>query len=235
MTARPVSYRSLLGITGLPALLMATTLSRFAGRMFSLTLVLYALDRFSSPSLAGWLTFASVGPGLMISPVAGALLDRLGPTRAVQIDMAASAVFTVALVAAIWMGWDGPGIILTLVVLFSLTSPLSAAGIRVILPRLSPPDALERINAVDTAIWSVVDVLGPGVAGLLVALAGARPALTVIAILYAAAAVCIAPVRRLPRLTPPQASLFRQVVEESASLPVSQRYAASRFHTRSTR
>lgn len=59
--------------------------------MFVLTLVLYALARFGSPTLAGWLSFAAVAPGLAASPLAGALIDRFGAARAIAWDMLASA------------------------------------------------------------------------------------------------------------------------------------------------
>ena len=55
-SARPaLSYRQLLRVPDLRALLLATTLSRLAGRMLSLAIVLYALARANSPALAdGW-------------------------------------------------------------------------------------------------------------------------------------------------------------------------------------
>ncbi|WP_260854870.1 hypothetical protein [Mesorhizobium amorphae] len=63
------SYRALMSIPGLSPLILAATLSRLAARMFGLTLVLFVLARFSSPALAGWLTFAAIAPGLLISPL----------------------------------------------------------------------------------------------------------------------------------------------------------------------
>ena len=74
----PPSHRQLLGVPDMRALLLATLLSRLAGRMFALAIVLYALTRMGSPMLAGWLAFAAMAPGLAISPVAGALIDRVG-------------------------------------------------------------------------------------------------------------------------------------------------------------
>jgi hypothetical protein len=53
MTGKPLSYRQLLGSTDVRALLLATLLSRLAGRMFALAIVLYALARTGSPVLAG--------------------------------------------------------------------------------------------------------------------------------------------------------------------------------------
>ena len=62
MTA-PLSYRRLLRLDGMPQLFLAACLSRLASRMFVLVIVLYVLDRFDSPVLAGWVAFASMAPG----------------------------------------------------------------------------------------------------------------------------------------------------------------------------
>lgn len=97
MPGRPLTYQQLFGIPDMVALLLATVLSRLAGRMVSLALVLYALARTESPGLAGWLAFAAVAPGLAISPVAGALIDRSGAVWAIGVDMAAGAACLLAL------------------------------------------------------------------------------------------------------------------------------------------
>ena len=84
-----LNYRQLLHTPDVRALLLATCLSRLAGRMFMLAIVLYALAHTGSPVLAGWLAFAAVAPGLAISPVAGALIDRVGSVWAITVDMIA--------------------------------------------------------------------------------------------------------------------------------------------------
>ena len=207
------SYRDLMQVPGLPALIVAATLSRLAGRMFSLTLVLFVLARFSSPALAGWLTFAAIAPGLLVSPLAGALLDRVGPTMAVRIDMMASAAFIAAVGLCGAAGLATPPVLFVLVVLYSLTGPLGAAGTRTVLPRLTPPHALDRANALDTAVYAVVDVTGPALAGLVVALFGPEAALALIACLYAGAALALARVPALPGLAAPGTSLLGQTIE----------------------
>lgn len=206
-----LSYRDLLRVPDLPALLLATTLSRLGGQMFALTIVLYALTRFASPALAGWLTFAAVAPGLAISPLAGALLDRIGPVRAIGVDMAASAGLVGAMIIA--DRFDGATALLALVSVFSLTGPLGLAGVRTLLPRLVPVQALDRVNALDTAIFAIADVAGPAVAGLVVGLAGAATGLAVIAATYAAAALCMLAMRPVAYSAIPSGKLLRQAVE----------------------
>ena len=191
-----LSYRQLLGMSEVRALLLATLLSRLAGRMFALAIVLYALTRMGSPVLAGWLAFAAMAPGLAISPVAGALIDRVGSVWAITVDMAASAACVAALIAVDLLGWTNPPVLLALTGLFSLTSPLSRAGIRALLPRLVPVAALDRANALDTAIHGLTDIVGPASAGAMMGFAGATPTLGTIAVSYAAAAVCVGSIHR---------------------------------------
>ncbi|KVO37536.1 MFS transporter [Burkholderia ubonensis] len=210
---RQDSYRSLLNIPGLSPLLVAATCSRLAGRMFVLTLVLFVLARFSSPELAGWLTFAAIVPGLVVSPVAGAILDRVGPTIAVRIDFIASAIFVAAVSVVGWSGSTDPVVLAVPVVLYSLTGPLGAAGTRTLLPRVVPPAALDRAYALDTAIYAVVDVVGPALAGVMAASLGPAAAILLIATAYAGAAVFLSLVPRLPGLARSQVSIWQQAME----------------------
>lgn len=212
-TALRQTYRDLLKIPGLPMLILAATFSRLATRMFILTLVLFALARFGSSELAGWLTFAAIAPGLIVSPLAGALLDRLGPTVAVRIDMIASAGFIAALSLIAWAGVASAPVLFVLVLLFSLTGPLGASGTRTLLPRLVPAQALDRANALDTAVYAVVDVVGPALAGVAVGVLGAEAVLSFIALAFAGAAVCLFRIERLPGLAAPGVSLLRQTLE----------------------
>jgi hypothetical protein len=203
---RPASYRQLLGTADVRALLLATLLARLAGRMFMLAIVLYALTRTGSPVLAGWLAFAAVAPGLAISPIAGALIDRVGSIWAITVDLVASATCVVALIAVDRLGWASAPVLVSLVGVFSLTSPLTMAGIRALLPRLVPVAALDRANALDTAIHGVTDIGGPALAGAVMGFGGPTLALGLIAVTYAAAAFCLGSIRRprgpLPRLGP---------------------------------
>jgi predicted MFS family arabinose efflux permease len=210
MTETPQSYLKFLDISGLHALLAAACLVRLAGRMFMLAIVLYALARFHSTAVAGWLSFASVAPGLLVSPIAGAILDRIGPTRAIAVDMAVSSVLVIALVMTDWLGLSSISVMAFLVVLFSLTSPLSAAGVRTLLPRLVPSEALDRANGVDTAVHALVDVLGPALAGVLTGSVGPRPGLIVIGLMYGLAALAIRAIPNRSALALRKTSLLRQ-------------------------
>ena len=69
-TEIPTSYRALFTIPGFPRLVGSMMLARTASTMVSLVLVLFALERYHSPGLAGLVTFLAIFPGLMVSPIA---------------------------------------------------------------------------------------------------------------------------------------------------------------------
>lgn len=204
MPPHALSYRALLRLPDMAALLLATTLSRLAGRMAALAVVLHALATTGSPAFAGWVAFALFAPGLITSPIAGALIDRAGALWAITVDMAASALCLLGIAAADRIGVASAPVLLTLATLYSLTSPLSAAGIRTLVPRLVRPEARDRANALDTSIHGLTDIVGPALAGVLVGFAGPLPTFLLIALLYAATALCIARLRppRTPAMPP---------------------------------
>ena len=194
-TQSALSYRQLLREPDMRALLLATCLARLGWRMIALAIVLYALRRAGGPALAGWLSFALVAPGLVISPIAGALIDRAGGVWAITADMAASTACLLALALVDRIGWASTPVLLSLTTLFSLTTPLSAAGIRALLPRLVPKQVLDRANALDTSIHGLTDIVGPALAGLLMGMIGAAPTFCVIAFVHAGAAFCVGGIR----------------------------------------
>jgi MFS family permease len=204
--ARASGYRELLALHDVRALLLATLFSRLAGRMFSLTIVLFALARTGSPMVAGWLAFAAVAPGLAVSPIAGALIDRVGSAWAITVDMAAGSCLVITILAVDWLDQTSPPVLLALVSLFSLTRPLSMAGIRALLPRLVPPASLDRVNALDTALNGIADIAGPALAGALFGFGGAMVTFATISAGCLAAAFSVAKLRgtrgRLPRAVP---------------------------------
>ena len=88
----PVTYRSLFAVRGFRRLGGATLVARTAAMMQALVLVLFVLQRFHSPPLAGLVVFASLVPGILLSPVAGALLDRHRRMLLIKLDYALAAL-----------------------------------------------------------------------------------------------------------------------------------------------
>jgi MFS family permease len=163
--------------------------------MLTVTLVLFVLARYHSPQLAGATAFFSLFPGLVVSPVAGALLDRHGRGRLVVLDYLTAAI-TVALLAALSTGRLLPwGALLAIVGFASLTNPLSNSGARSLFPMIAPRHLWERANALDSSGHVVAQLVGAPLAGILIGILGPEWALAACGLVFAAAAVVMV---RLP-------------------------------------
>jgi MFS family permease len=191
-TAAPVtnpSYRALFAVPSIGRVLLAMQIARIAQSMISIVMILFALQRYNDPSLAGLVAFASVFPGLLVSPIAGALLDRHGRVRLIILDYIVVTV-TLGLVAALSLAGHLPAWLLVAIVsVAALTGPLSSSGLRSLFPLLVPEPLWERVNAVDSNGWVLATVVGAPLGAVVAQLAGFEVALVGIAAAYAAAAV----------------------------------------------
>jgi len=124
------SYRALLGVPGLPRILVSMQLSRIAQSMVGVALVLFTLAEYRSPALTGIVTFVSVFPGLVVAPIAGALLDRHGRTRFVILDYAV-ALASLVLIGGLALAHALPiPVLLLITIVSSFTATLSNSGLR---------------------------------------------------------------------------------------------------------
>ena len=163
--------------------------------MLTVAFVLFVLARYQSPELAGAATFLLIFPGLLLSPIAGALLDRYGKARLITVDYVVMAT-TLFVIAGLSVFHDlPPALLLAICVATSMTGPLSAAGARSIFPTLVPGHLWERANALDSSSHVLATVIGAPAAGVLVAFAGPEWALAATAALFALAGVAVVGVR----------------------------------------
>ncbi|HEY8472542.1 MAG TPA: MFS transporter [Natronosporangium sp.] len=195
-----LSYWRVLRLRSVSPLLGSALCSRLASEIFTVAIVLHVYDRFDSPPLAGWVVAASAVPGLVVSPLAGAILDRFGPARGMVIDVATATCLVAAIALVEPGGTGGAALLVGLAAGYSLTRPLSLAGFRTLLPRLVPESARDRANAIDIGLYDVTTVAGTALAGGLFVLLGGRVTLLIVASLYAGAALALLPVlaRRVP-------------------------------------
>ena len=66
------SYRALLAVPSLGRVLLGMQIARISQSMVSIVVILFALQRYNSPPLAGIVAFASIAPGMVVSWIATA-------------------------------------------------------------------------------------------------------------------------------------------------------------------
>jgi MFS family permease len=166
-----------------------------AGSMLFVALVLFVLQRYHSPQLAGATAFMAALPGIVVSPLAGALLDRYGRARLVVVDYAVAAVAMGLIAGLSALHLLASPLLLVIVAVASLTNPLSWAGARSLFPILAPRHLWERANGLDSSGHVIATLLASPLAGTLVGLFGGEWALAVSGAVYLTA---VAVMLRLP-------------------------------------
>jgi predicted MFS family arabinose efflux permease len=160
-----------------------------AGSMLFVALILFVLERYHSPQLAGATAFMAALPGIIVSPLAGALLDRYGRARLVVLDYAVAAVALALIAGLSALHLLAAPLLLAIVAVASLTNPLSWAGARSLFPILAPRHLWERANGLDSSGHVIATLLASPLAGTLVGLFGGEWALAASGAVYVAAAV----------------------------------------------
>jgi MFS family permease len=189
------SYGLLLRVPGFARVMTGTVLGRLAAAMWEIVLVLFVLQRYGSPALAGLAVLFGIVPGLILSPVAGSLLDRQGRVRLMIFDYGITAALTAAIaVLSLWRALPFP-LLLAIVTALSLSNIFSVTGARSLFPLMVPRHLWDRSNGIDTSAYSVTSIIGPAVAGLLIARFGPEPALLTLAAIVAFAALALVGVR----------------------------------------
>src|SRR5437773_1825806 len=185
----PPSYAALLRVPGFGRVALGTLLARLGGQMWEIVLVLFVLQRYQSAALAGLTVLLSILPGLILSPVAGALLDRQGRIRLMILDYAATAGVGALIVALSLSHRLPPPLLLLIVSVLGVSNILSITGARSLFPLMLPRALWDRANGLDTSMYSLTAVVGPAIAGLVVANYGPEAALLLTAALLSIARV----------------------------------------------
>jgi MFS family permease len=116
---------------------------------------------------------------MLTGPLLGTVLDRWQPRLVMGIDNCTRALLIGAIPVLSWVGVLQLWQIYALALLAGALSPATGAGVRVILPHLVPEGALERANALASTSLQFASLLGPALAGILVAEAGGAFALLI--------------------------------------------------------
>ena len=185
------SYRALFAVPAIGRVLLGMQIARIAQSMIGIVMILFALQRYNDPSLAGLVAFASIFPGLLISPIAGALLDRHGRVRLIILDYIVVLAALVLIATLSLTGHLTAWRLVAIVAVSSLTGPLSSSGLRSLFPLLVPEPLWERVNAVDSNGWVLATVVGAPIGAVVAQIVGFEVAMVGIAVAYAIAALVI--------------------------------------------
>jgi MFS family permease len=168
-SASIADFRAALTTPGARTPVLTSLLARMPIAMVGLALLLYVQRETDSFTIAG---FVSAGTliGVAIGAVGqGRIMDRLGPTRPLLVMSALFVASTVAEIAAIETGLPA-AVLVCLGWLIGVTQPMIGSASRALWTHLLPPGPVRHAAFAYEAIsLEVFFILGPALAGILVA------------------------------------------------------------------
>lgn len=125
-----------------------------------------------SPAWLGAIGFAMAAPSLFLSPIAGAMCDRIGPRRTSMLATA-SGMGVIALTTLLTiLGLITPALLFALVSLLAICIAFEFPARQALVPSLLPRDVLTEGMAMNWAVFNVAFFTGPLIAGVLLTLGG---------------------------------------------------------------
>jgi MFS family permease len=185
--------------------------------MQNVALAWFVYELTGSPLAVGVLTFCRFAPQTLFGLFAGVLADRLDNRRLVMGTQAASMVVSIALAALALSGAAVVWHVYVLAVLAGLAQVFDSPGRHALVFQLVGREELPNAIALNTSVFNASRIVGPGIAGLLIASVGVGACFALNAVSFVAvlAALLLMDTRELHPLARPDAhpTLLRGVRE----------------------
>jgi MFS family permease len=176
------------------------TISALGDAMTRVALVWYVFQTTRSAEAVGILLLCYTGPVLVGGLLAGYLLDRFDRVRVMLFDnlLRGLAVGLIPLLHA--LGALALWHLYVVAAIYGFLYMITLAGTPALIPALATDEQLSAANALETLSYTISGVLGPPIAGVLIAGIGAPGVLALDAVSYAAFVLALA---GLPSLSAP--------------------------------
>jgi ENTS family enterobactin (siderophore) exporter len=185
------------------AVLAGQAVSAFGDAITLTAMPLFVLALTGSGALMGVVGALQLVPDLVLGLPAGALADRWDRRRMMMWADTGRAVLTAAIPFSYWLGWSTIAAILIVAVPTNALRVLSDAAYTSAVPGLVGREHLARASSYMEATLSVPFIVGPAVAGILVATIGPATTVAIDAASFAVSAGSLAVVRRTLRAERP--------------------------------
>ena len=179
--------------------------------MTALSWLLYRLT--SSPTALGFLTLARFGPSLVVSPLAGVLVDRLSRRGVVLATQAASLVQASILAWLTLSGHVQVWHLLVLAFVQGMVDTLDMPARQTLQVDLVGIEDLQSAVSLNSMAFNLSRMVGPVVAGLITAAWNEGVCFAVNAVSYFAVLVALTLVRLRPQVRAPRRSMRHELME----------------------
>ena len=173
---------------------LARTISLFGSAMTPVALAFAVLAVPDGQQLLGYILAAELLPNVLMLLIGGSVADRYRRDRLIQLANVGSG-FTQAGIALVVLTGRNPYWIFPLAVANGILGAFTAPATRGIVPELVARDEIKEANSLLNASRSAAKVVGPAVAGILVATLGGGWGIALDAASFFLAALCMARVK----------------------------------------
>ena len=172
---------------------------------------MYQLTR--SPFAVGMLGVAEFVPMLVLAFVGGTLADYVDRRRLIVWAESGLALCTVLLAANASLATPRAWVLFAAAALMAGLGAIHRPALEALTPRLLPPEQMPAVAALNMTRYSFNHIVGPGIAGVVVATAGAGPAFLIDTATFVVAAVTMLLIRTIPPPAQTERPSLRSVVE----------------------
>ena len=188
-------YRDILGYRSFRVFWLGFTFSVLGDAMTQVALTWLVYQATHSARAVGLLLLASTGPVLVGGLLVGPLLDRFDRRAVMIADSVVRGLAVAAIPLLQALGHLPLWPVYAVAAVYGCLKMITLAGGPALVPSLVPAAQLDAANALETLGFTLGGVIGPPVAGLLIARIGAANVVLVDALSYAAFALALTRVR----------------------------------------
>ena len=163
--------------------------------MQNIALAWLVIELSGSPLAVGALAFCRFVPFLLLGLAAGVVVDRLDTRRLLIATQAAAMVVSVALAVVTLAGWATLPVVYALAALGGLVLVFDAPGRQTLTFQMVGQSELQNAVALNSGLFNASRVIGPALAGLLIAAVGTGLCFVVNAISFLAVLVALYVIR----------------------------------------
>ena len=169
-------------------------------------------DLTHSGTWLGLMAFADLAPTLVISPLAGAVADRIDRVKLLTWTQMVSLAQAVVLAVLMLAGYMTVWLLLVLTVILGIASAFAQPVRMSLVPSLVGRESLTAAVAINASVFNIAMFVGPATAGLLIGTSGLAPAFAFNAFSYLVFLIALARLRLpAPATTMPSGNLFRDI------------------------
>lgn len=160
--------------------------------MQNVALVWLVIELSSSPLAVGALAFARFAPYTVLGLVAGSIVDRVDTRRLVLATQAGAMVISIVLAVVVLSGVASLPLVLVLAVLLGVAIVFDAPGRQALTYEMVGPEELPNAVALNSSLLNASRVVGPALAGLVIATLGVGVCLAINAVSFVAVLTALA-------------------------------------------